>query len=138
MGQASDIVIRTKTDTEREKSAATPEARSEKAREIALALAEATEPEAMSDDPDVLRDQIEQTRSEMTETLNAIQSKLDPRQIVQEAKYKLRDTAQEKTRQALTFAKRHPVPIGIGGAVLGWLVIRAWSKRHNRKVMSWK
>jgi HEAT repeat protein len=143
MGQASDVMTWTKPDTEIEKSADTPEARSEKAREIALALEETTElalaetrePEAMSDDPDVLRDQIEQTRSEMTETLSAIQSKLAPHLLVDEAKDKVREVTREKTTQVLAFAKRNPIPVGIGGAVLGWLVVRAWSKRRNRTVV---
>jgi hypothetical protein len=143
MGQASDIVTCTKPDAERDESLDTYEAHPEQDYATALALvtpAEIASPDetdaVMESAPEVLREQIEQTRAEMTETLDAIKTKLDPHLLMEEAKDKARAVTKEKATQALHFAKSHPVPVGIAGAVLSWLCVRAWSKRRHRNVAS--
>ncbi len=51
-----------------------------------------------ADDIAVTRDQIEQTRAEMSETIDAIQQRLDPQLLVDQAKDAARDAALEKVQ----------------------------------------
>jgi hypothetical protein len=99
-----------------------------------------------ADDPESLRAQIEQTRSEMSETIEAIKTKLDPHVLMEEAVDKAKDTAHNVAAEArnrvkkvgtraVGIAKRNPVPVALGGAVLGWVLLRAWNKRRHRNVI---
>ena len=56
------------------------------------------------DDPEQLRAQIEQTRAEMSETINAIQERLDPEKLKEQAKEQvddLADQAKEKLKETV-------------------------------------
>jgi hypothetical protein len=95
-----------------------------------------------------IRDEIEETRGEMTETIDAIQEKLSPRNIVANATERVKtattervremaDTASETAQQALDYtrdaansvvgtARQNPIPlvlIGLGAA--WWLTNRS-------------
>lgn len=61
-----------------------------------LAAVPAVEP----DDVDALRTNIEQTRSEMTQTIDAIKEKLSPQHLVEEAKESVREAATERVEKA--------------------------------------
>ena len=51
-------------------------------------------------DPTEIREEIEQTRDEMSVTIDAIQEKLDPHRLVAEAKETVREEADQRVQQA--------------------------------------
>jgi ElaB/YqjD/DUF883 family membrane-anchored ribosome-binding protein len=90
------------------------------------------------DELEATRVQIEQTRAELTETIDAIQSKLSPANVVQEAKDTVReatvgraqdmvnnagDTAADVGGSIVDTIKRNPVPAALAGISLGWLIM---------------
>jgi hypothetical protein len=76
-----------------------------------------------------LRAEIEQTREDMSETVNAIQDRLRPGNIAANAAESIRETASETTRdlvesEPVMYVRANPIPaamIGIGIAGLAWL-----------------
>jgi ElaB/YqjD/DUF883 family membrane-anchored ribosome-binding protein len=83
-----------------------------------------------------IRAQIEQTRSEMSETINAIQDKLSPDNLKDQAKEMVReatigraeemvnnagDTAKGLRASVMETIRQNPVPAAIAGISLGWL-----------------
>jgi ElaB/YqjD/DUF883 family membrane-anchored ribosome-binding protein len=91
-----------------------------------------------SDDPAVLRRQIEQTRANMTETVNSIQARLSPEQLKAQAQEMVRDATIGKVEEMAYTAKRsanswrtnlvetvkrNPVPAALVGIGLGWLLM---------------
>jgi ElaB/YqjD/DUF883 family membrane-anchored ribosome-binding protein len=99
------------------------------------------------EDPERIRQDIHQTRAEMAETIDAIQDKLRPQHIMEQAKESVReatvgkvkdmvnsasDTAstvagqvQETTEQAVEYVKENPLPAALIGAGVAWLIMRA-------------
>jgi hypothetical protein len=99
------------------------------------------------------RARIEQTRAEMSETIDAIKEKLNPQHLMQEARDTARmkaeqmaHTAVETTKEVVSQAKekvrevapqivrtvkRNPIPFVLGGVLVGWLLIRARSRRQT-------
>jgi ElaB/YqjD/DUF883 family membrane-anchored ribosome-binding protein len=89
----------------------------------------------MGQDPDAIRQDIEQTRAEMGETVDAIGYKADVPSRAKEAvsgkvenvKAKLRDTApsrgevKQTTRRAAGIARENPLGLAIGAAAVGFL-----------------
>ena len=169
MGETTDALIRREPNSEPEDSTETPVSLLHEGTQSETSLlptslsVDSGETKSMeiaplgAEDPDSLRAQIEQTRSEMSETLEAIKTKLDPHVLMEEAKDKVYeatigkaaealDTAKEVALEArnklhevkvhvVGVAKRNPVPMVVVGAVLGWVLLRAWSKRRNRTVV---
>jgi len=91
------------------------------------------------DDPEVIRAQIEETRANMTKTVNSIQEKLAPQRLAQQAKDTIREatigkveemahTASRKANRwssSLTETiKQNPVPAALIGIGLGWLFMK--------------
>jgi len=100
-----------------------------------------------TDDVEATRAQIEQTRAEMSETIDAIKEKLNPEVLVQQAKDSVREAtigrAQEAVSNAVDTARvavqsvgdrargasanmwetirENPVPVALAGLGLGWL-----------------
>jgi ElaB/YqjD/DUF883 family membrane-anchored ribosome-binding protein len=83
-----------------------------------------------------IRAQIEQTRSEMSDTINAIQDKLSPDNLKDQAKEMVReatigraeemvnnagDTAKGLKASVMETIRQNPVPAAIAGISLGWL-----------------
>jgi hypothetical protein len=98
-------------------------------------------------DPEVIRAQIEQTRANMTRTVNSIQEKLAPERLAQQAKDSIReatsrkveemaDTARRKAnswRSSLTETIKHnPVPAAMIGIGLGWLLLKGSNGGERR------
>jgi hypothetical protein len=69
---------------------------------------------------DGIRSQIEQTRAEMSETIDAIQDRLSPRRLV--------STATETMKDA---AVTNPFPIAILGAAAAALTLGSWMDARN-------
>lgn len=110
---------------------------------------------AGSDDPAVIREQIERTREDMSQTINELQERLSPQHLAQQARDSVRDatvgrvqhlvgsagdTATEVARRAQEAAgpvmeqvRERPVPIALAGAGVGlaWYLMRRASSRQR-------
>jgi hypothetical protein len=100
-----------------------------------------------SDDPEVIRAQIEQTRANMTRTVNSIQEKLAPQRLAQQAKDTIREAtigkveemAHTASRKANRWSsnltetiKQNPVPAALIGIGLGWLLMKGSNGEEKR------
>jgi ElaB/YqjD/DUF883 family membrane-anchored ribosome-binding protein len=92
-----------------------------------------------TNDPDVIRANIEETRANMTRTVNSIQEKLSPERLAQQAKEtikeatigKVEEMAHNASRKANRWStslvdtiKQNPVPAAMIGIGLGWLLMK--------------
>lgn len=90
------------------------------------------------DDPELIRENIERTRSQMGDTLNRIQYRLDPSRLRSEAEEAVRDAtigrledmayqAKHRARRAqrgmIQKVKDNPIPAALIGLGLGWLMM---------------
>lgn len=124
--------------------------------------ASASDDVIIPDDPDAIRAGIEQTRAEMSSTINAIQEKLNPQVLMDQAKDTLQDaasniisTAKDSVREAtvgrvehmvsditdtakdtggnfVQMVKDNPIPAALVGLGLGWLFTRNSGSSSNR------
>ena len=100
--------------------------------------------DAMSGDPEIrtheIRAEIEQTREDMSETVNAIQERLRPGAIASNAAEKVKQAARDTVRDvadsdSVTYVRANPIAtamIGIGVAGLAWLVMRGGNGHSSR------
>ena len=109
-------------------------------------------PDESSDD---IRGDIEQTRANMGETIDAIQERLSPERLTQQAKdvvhdatigrveqtmSDMTDSAREGGYTLLDTVRQNPIPAALAGIGVGWLVMkvkenadrRAWERHWNR------
>lgn len=92
-----------------------------------------------SEDPDAIRAEIEQTRTDLGDTINAIQEKLNPQVLLDKAKESVHDATIGRVEQMVTnvtdsakdtggniaqMAKDNPVQTALIGLGLGWLLMR--------------
>ena len=82
--------------------------------------------EARSDDDEVAaaRAEVEQARAEMTQTVDALQEKLDPQNLEEQAKAQAAEVARAKGQQMLEAVRRKPIPVAVVGGVLFLLLVR--------------
>lgn len=91
-----------------------------------------------TNDPEVIRAQIEQTRAQMTQTVNSIQERLSPERLTREAKEKIKEATIGKVEEMADVAaykanrwrnsmvdtmKQNPIPTALVGIGLGWLLM---------------
>jgi len=92
-----------------------------------------------SEDPEMIRADIEQTRADMSDTINAIQEKLNPQALIDKAKDSVHeatigrveqmvtnvtDNAKDTGNSLIQMAKDNPIPAALIGLGLGWLFTR--------------
>jgi uncharacterized protein DUF3618 len=70
---------------------------------------------------DEIRSQIEQTRAKMSETIDAIQSRLSPRRLM----------TSFGAERAIQVVKSNPMPMALIGAAVAALTVRAWMRSRN-------
>ena len=76
------------------------------------------------------RAEVEQTRAEMGETIDALQEKLEPRNLKQQATTVARGT----TSELLEAIRKNPTPVALGGlALVGLLVLLRGLPRQGRR-----
>ena len=82
--------------------------------------------QARSDDDEVAaaRAEVEQARAEMTETVDALQEKLEPQNLEEQAKAQAAEVARARGQQMLEAVRRKPVPVAVVGGVLFLLLVR--------------
>jgi ElaB/YqjD/DUF883 family membrane-anchored ribosome-binding protein len=98
-----------------------------------------------SQDTDEIRDEIEETRANMSQTIDAIQEKLSPERITEQAKDAVReatvgrveqivDNASETVRDTgssfVDLIKQNPIPAAMAAVGIGWL----WRSRNTASV----
>jgi ElaB/YqjD/DUF883 family membrane-anchored ribosome-binding protein len=91
-----------------------------------------------TNDPDVIRAQIEQTRAQMSRTVDVIQERLSPERLTQQAKDKIKEATIGKVEEMADRAaykanrwrhsivdtmKQNPIPTALVGIGLGWLLM---------------
>lgn len=109
-----------------------PQARTEQrlTPSAAAGAASAVEPRADGRTREI-REEIESTREEMSETVNAIQDRLRPSTIASQAADSVKEAAKEKARDvaesdSVMYVRSNPIPtamVGIGIAGLAWLAL---------------
>jgi hypothetical protein len=97
------------------------------------------------DETSEIRAEIEQTRVEMSATIDAIQEKLSPQHLMDQAKETVReatvgrvekmvsevnDTARGFGGNFMESIKQNPVPAAIAGLSLGWLVMKSLNRNN--------
>lgn len=94
------------------------------------------------EEPEEIRAQIEQTRAEMAETIDAIQAKLNPDYITAQVKETVRTSTARRAEQMANTAERkarnirstisetireNPIPAAMAGIGIGWLLMKSSS-----------
>ncbi len=75
------------------------------------------------DEVEATRAQIELTRTEMTETVDALQEKLDPETLKEQARTRATDAARNAGSQLVETLRQNPVPVAIIGGLLGLAIL---------------
>ncbi len=87
---------------------------------------------AVVEEPDPTRAEIERTRADMSETVDAIQERLSPENLKEQAKDKVKEAtlgrAQEAGSGIVGTIRQNPIPAALTGIGLGWLLISARSQ----------
>lgn len=96
---------------------------------------------------DDIRENIEETRANMGDTIDAIQERLSPRNLAEQAKDAVRDatigkveqtmndvtdTAKESGYTLLDTIRQNPIPAALAGIGVGWLVMKARENGERR------
>ena len=117
--------------------------------------AELTSP---AEDPQQIRADMAQTRAEMSETIDAIQAKLSPQHLMQEAKDTVRDATVGKVKDMMTsatdkaadfaedvqggaleavdYVKQNPIPAALIGAGIAWLLDANVYRPHRAGILA--
>src|SRR5215217_5873616 len=93
---------------------------------------------AQSDDEvEATRAQIELTRAEMTETVDALQERLDPERLKEQAKTQARNTVRSTGSGVLETVRQNLIPVAVVGGILGLLLVRwlrGWDTTNTRVI----
>jgi hypothetical protein len=80
---------------------------------------------ARSDDEvEAARAEVDQVRAEMTETVDALQEKLEPQNLEEQAKARATEAARARSQQILEAVKRNRMPLAVAGGVHFLLLVR--------------
>lgn len=73
-------------------------------------------------DPDLLQQEIDATRADVGRTLDALQARLSPGQLLDQALGLFKEHGGEMARNAGVAIKRNPIPMVLTGVGLAWLI----------------
>src|SRR5215210_3695066 len=76
------------------------------------------------DEVDEARAEVDQVRAEMTETVDALQEKLEPQNLEEQAKARATEAARARGQQILETVRRNPMLVAVAGGVLFLLLVR--------------
>ncbi|MGB3633841.1 MAG: DUF3618 domain-containing protein [Rubrobacteraceae bacterium] len=82
-------------------------------------------PSATDDELEELRQELARTRAEMSETVYALQGRLNPQYVREQASSQAKDTAKQAGSNVADTIKDNPIPAALAGAGLvglGWLI----------------
>jgi hypothetical protein len=92
-----------------------------------------TPPSSESSDADDIRAQIEETRAEMSETIDAIQDRLSPGRLVTSAKETVREGTLQATGTLMEWLRSNRVPVAlVSMGATGLVVFRALTRSRRR------
>lgn len=82
------------------------------------------------------REEIERTRADMSETVDAIQDRLSPENLKEQAKDRVKEATVGKAQEAgsgiVETIRRNPLPAALTGIGLGWLLVNARKQSAER------
>lgn len=82
-----------------------------------------------------IQHQIERTRDEMTDTLNAIERKLSPRHLMDQAVDTMKEIASDQSRVG-QMVRDNPIPLALIGLGIGWLALSgAMGRKRDTELM---
>ena len=85
------------------------------------------------DEVKAARADVELTRAEMGETVDALQEKIDPDRLKEEAKERARDTVRDTGSQFLDSLRENPaVPAAVAGGLISLFVLRRMLRGGGR------
>lgn len=98
--------------------------------------------EVVAEDPVEIRAQIEQTRTEMSETIDAIQTRLSPSRVMADAKETVATATVDKVKRLASQAngtkeivldtiQQNPLPVALAAVAAAGLMFRALRKPHH-------
>lgn len=79
-----------------------------------------------------IEDEIARTRGEMADTLTAIERRLSPQQIMDQAVDTMREFLSDRTRVA-EMVRDNPIPLALIGLGLGWMAVSAATSGGGRR-----
>lgn len=79
-----------------------------------------------------IREEIDRTRMELEETVDAIGAKLRPGNLAQEGWQKVKSSTQSGASRVVRIAREHPIPLGLIGVGVTWLAIER-ARRNARE-----
>jgi hypothetical protein len=87
-----------------------------------------------SDDDEVAaaEAEVEQSRAELTETVEALKEKLEPQNLEEQAKARAMEVARARGQQILEAVRRNPKPVAVAGGVLFLLLVRRLGRGGTR------
>jgi hypothetical protein len=84
---------------------------------------------AVVDEDEATRAEIERTRADMSETVDAIQERLSPESLKEQAKDRVKEATVGKAQDAgsgiVDTIRANPLPAALTGIGLGWLIMNA-------------
>jgi gas vesicle protein len=81
---------------------------------------------------DQIRSDIDRTRADMDETFNALESKLTPGQILEEAWGLFKGGSSAGASKLLSVVREHPLPSAVIGLGAGWLLVESSRRSESR------
>jgi ElaB/YqjD/DUF883 family membrane-anchored ribosome-binding protein len=90
-----------------------------------------SQPPGAGKDPEQLERTADQIRADLDRTLDALERKLSPSQLLDRSLEYLRDHSGELTRSVGEAVRRNPVPVMLAVAGLGWLVASTLRSRST-------
>ena len=76
--------------------------------------------------------EVEQSRAELTETVEALKEKLEPQNLEEQAKARAREVARARGQQILEAIRRDPKPVAVAGGVRFLLLVRRLRRGGTR------
>ena len=76
--------------------------------------------------------EVEQSRAELTETVEALKEKLEPQNLEEQAKARAMEVARARGQQILEAVRRDPKPVALAGGVLLLLLVRRLRRGGTR------
>lgn len=75
-------------------------------------------------DPQILESEINQTRAQMDRTLSALERKLSPSHLLEQAMDYLRQNGSGITESLGTWVRHHPLPVAAAGLTMAWILLK--------------
>ncbi len=77
--------------------------------------------------------EIAHTRSEMSETIDAIEERFSPQYIKEQVKEQVKESAKGAGKNMIETIKENPVPAAIAGLSIGWLIMKGREESPQRR-----